>query len=312
MPTSDNIPLKINFQCYDAVEVCMAIEREGRAELQARVDERTAELKAANEHLTQTLEHLSATQDQLVEAEKMASMGALVAGVAHQINTPLGVAITAASQLRDSTRQLRSAKQREQTLDRTLERSEQFCELLNQNLERAAGLVRSFKRVAADQTNLARKDFDVMETLEPVLTSFRGQAQGSGHKLIVQNELPPGTRMTSYPAAFRQILSNLLDNALMHGLADQQEGEVRVAIRWTGDDQLQLTIADNGDGIDEETRQHLFEPFYTTRQDRGRTGLGLHGVFNLVTRLLRGTINCDGRPGEGAIFTVRIPNIESA
>ncbi|MDX1607446.1 MAG: HAMP domain-containing sensor histidine kinase, partial [Candidatus Competibacterales bacterium] len=291
----------------------LAIEREGKARLQARVDERTAELKAANDHLTQTLENPSATQEQLVEAEKMASMGALVAGVAHQINTPLGVAITAASQLQDNTRRLRSAgsaDDREQRLEATLERSEQFCDLLNQNLERAAGLVRSFKRVAADQTKVARREFDVLETLEPVLKSFRGQAQSSGHELILENELQPGTRITSYPAAFRQILTNLLDNALMHGLADRQNGEVRVSLGWSGDGQLQLTIADNGAGIDEETRAHLFEPFYTTRQDRGRTGLGLHGVFNLVTRLLRGTISCDARPGEGAVFTIRIPSVE--
>ncbi|WP_207461657.1 ATP-binding sensor histidine kinase [Azospirillum sp. SYSU D00513] len=288
--------------------------------LEAQIADRTRALSEQSEVLRRTLGEVSEaharlqqTQQQLVQSEKMAALGSLVAGVAHEINTPLGVALTAASHLSDETRRIarlveegklkRSefAEYSEMTLDST--------GLLLANIGRAADLVHGFKQVAADQTSDERREFTLDEWLEDLVHSLRPMWHRPGHSLTV--DCPPGLTLDNHPGALAQILTNLISNTLVHGFEPERTGRIAIAVTALesepGPESVEIVYTDDGAGIAPEHLPTLFDPFFTTRRSQGSTGLGLHIVYNLVAQRLGGTIRVDSRPGEGVRFTLRLP-----
>jgi signal transduction histidine kinase len=248
-------------------------------------------------------------QHQMVESEKLAALGGLVAGMAHEINTPVGIAVTAASHLVDKTDELRAAWQagsmKRSTLDRFIAGVEDAGRLILANLERSNELVQSFKQVAVDQSSEARRTFAVREYLEDILRSLRPSLKRTPH--LVEITCDPGVTITSYPGALAQVVTNLVLNSVVHGYAEGVSGRIRLSASGR-DGGVRLVYADDGRGIADDVRQRIFEPFFTTRRSSGGSGLGLHIVYNLVTQQLGGTITVTSAPGEGTEFTVDIPD----
>ncbi|UXI66836.1 two-component regulator propeller domain-containing protein [Tahibacter amnicola] len=267
--------------------------------LEARVEHRTAELRDA-------LRNLTTAQRQLVEAEKYASLGGLVAGIAHEINTPVGVSVTAASHLQEELRVLfgRTGQGPVQTgmLTRFRETANASCDIILRNLQRADELVKSFKRVAVDQTTEARRTVDLATTLHEVLIMLGPTLKKTPHK--VDLECPSGLVCDTAPGALYQIISNLVMNSLTHGFVPDTPGQVRIVVTREGE-HIVLDYADNGVGMSDNVRARVFEPFFTTRRGEGGSGLGMHIVHNLVTQLLQGDIVCHSPLGQGVRFRIR-------
>ena len=253
------------------------------------------------------LDQLQRTQGELVEAEKMASLGRLVAGVAHEVNTPLGVGVTAVSYLRA---QLAAVKARlhgvlgAEEADRVLAPIEQAGEMTENNLQRAAALVKTFKQVAVDQANPERRTIALREYLEATLQSMRPKLKPSGHR--VQLDCDPALKWTGRPDALYQVVVNLVMNSLAHAWPDGRAGNITLAAE-AAEGGVRLAYRDDGDGMAPEVAARAFEPFFTTRRGTGGTGLGLHIVYNLVTQALGGRIALATAPGEGACFTITLP-----
>jgi len=251
------------------------------AELEQRVEHRTAQLQATNQELQNTLDELRTTQQQLVEAEKMAALGGLVAGVAHEINTPIGIGFTAASWLQDMARQ--AQRDGNPLADAALESSE----LISQNLERAAQLISAFKQVSVDQSSEQQRRFEMNEYLEEILTSLQPRLKQS--EPVIEVRCPEGLMLDSYPGAYYQIFTNLIINSLIHGFDNQRGGTIEIEAS-EHDGRLTIDYRDNGAGLPAGWEHKVFEPFMTTKRNEGCTGLGMHITYNLVSQLLRGRI----------------------
>ncbi len=294
----------------DAAERLRAEEdvRQLNAELEQRVTRRTEELQDANRALHTSLDELQRAKDHLVQSEKLAALGELVAGVAHEINTPVGIGVTAASHLELKTREVgglhQGGKLKRSDLESYLKTASESAGAILSNLTRAAELIRSFKQVAVDQSTQERRTFKLKEYIDGVLLSLRPKLKKTRHQVVV--ECPDDLELDTYPGAFSQILTNLVMNSLIHAFADQEQGEIRIrAAREAGT--LELRYSDNGCGMDDAIRSRIFEPFYTTRRGQGASGLGLHIVYNLVTQFLGGRITCESAPGRGTTFILHIP-----
>ena len=278
--------------------------------LEDQVAQRTAELTSANSELTMALANLKTAQRELVESEKLASLGRLVAGVAHELNTPLGNAMTVVSALGD-----RWAKLDQMLADNTPMRRSQLEELvkdtrrgqdiLQRNVQKAADLVRDFKQVAIDQTTDSRRDFDLSQVVEDVLVMVEPSFKHTPFKIVT--DLTRELEMSSYPGALGQVLTNLLMNALVHGFEGRDEGLVRVSCRPHGNDQVELVVEDDGRGMDASVVRKIFDPFFTTKLGKGGSGLGMHIVHNIVTNVLGGQIEVQSTPGQGSRMTMLMP-----
>ncbi len=277
-------------------------------ELQQLVDGRTAELRAAKEHAESALGALQGAQRQLVEAEKMASLGGLVAGIAHEINTPIGIAVTAATHLQESSRQLvaridaRELKASE--LPAFRDNVNESMRLILGSLERALHLITSFKKVAVDQSSEQRRRFDLRGFLDDVRTALAPTYKHTSHQLDI--DCAEGIVADTYPGALFQVLTNLVHNALVHAFAEGSAGHMQVSVQADGDGFV-LRFRDDGIGMAETVAARAFEPFFTTRRGSGGSGLGLHVVFNLVTQMLGGRIELHTAPGAGCEFVLRLP-----
>ncbi len=282
--------------------------RELNEELEQRVEARTIELQEANLALQESLGILRKAQEQLVQSEKMASLGGLVAGVAHEINTPVGVGVTAASYLHQRTlgvKQLyEQGNMKRSDLMGYLNTASESTEMILGNLLRAADQVKSFKQVAVDQTNDEKRFFNLKLYLDGVLFSLRPKLKRTKHTITVN--CPENLEFESSPGAFSQILTNLVMNSLVHGFEQQEQGQIVLDVS-TDKNVLQLHYQDNGCGMTEDVRAKIFEPFYTTKRAQGGTGLGLHIVFNVVTQCLNGNIVCKSAPNQGTSFLITIP-----
>ena len=254
------------------------------------------------------LEERKQAELQLIQSEKMAALGSLVAGVAHEINTPLGVSITASSFLAVTATTFSEKFQRGELTRSEFERFmadlKQVGESIHTNLARAADLISSFKQISADQASEQRRKFALKEYLQEALISLH--FQWKNRAIDVQIEGDNQQTLDSYPGAIVQIVSNLLSNSLLHAYAKDEAGTITLTVENRGASVL-LTFADNGAGIPPEIVNRIFEPFFTTKRGRGGTGLGLHIVFNLVTSLLGGVIACQSTPGQGTRFTMLLP-----
>ena len=277
-------------------------------ELEERVTTRTAELAKANKELQTALGNLRQAQGQLVMSEKLAALGGLVAGVAHEINTPVGVALSATSTMAEKNRILSelfaTGEMKRSDLTEYLEATREGVEMSLLNLNRASDLIRSFKMVAADQVSESRRSFNVREYVGQVLLSLRPKLKKTPHRVeVVCDE---DLVVESYPGAFSQILTNFIVNSLTHAYDEGQAGLIRIEV-VKNDGMLTLTYSDDGRGIAPEAQDRIFEPFYTTARAKGSTGLGLHIVFNIVTVTLGGTVTCCSAVGHGTTFQVRMP-----
>ncbi len=265
-------------------------------------------LRDKNFVLQATLENLRLAQDELVRKEKLASLGALVAGVAHEINTPIGVAITAASHLQDQVRHISKLRHAGKLTANDLAEFEpaaiESASMVLRNLQRADELIRSFKQVAVDQSSDQKRSFQLKEYIEEIMQSLRPKFRTTRHKFII--ECPDDIVLDSYPAAIYQTLVNLVMNSLLHGFEHIEEGEIRIDVS-VKDQSVILVYSDNGCGMPEEVRSQIFDPFFTTRRGRGGTGLGMHIVFNLVTQALKGRIEVVSTEGKGAQTTICLP-----
>ncbi|MDP3857644.1 MAG: ATP-binding protein [Stagnimonas sp.] len=275
-------------------------ERE-RAHLTESLHRQVQETQAA-------LEELRRTQDRLVQSEKMASLGVLVAGVAHEINTPVGIAVTAASHLLDRIAVLSAAisdgsLKRSQLLD-TLATGKQSAELVMSNLSRAAELIHSFKQVAVDQSSPERREVELDVYLQELVASLAPRLKPTPHRLELL--CPPGLRLSTVPGALSQVVSNLVLNSLTHAYGEGEAGHLRLLVeREEGG--VFLCYADDGRGIAAEVLPKIFDPFFTTRRGSGGSGLGLHIVYNLVTQTLGGRIAVESEPGRGVRFLIHLP-----
>lgn len=277
-------------------------------ELEERVRLRTGELAAANQELTQALDRLSQAQTQLIQSEKMAALGVLVAGVSHEINTPVGISVTAVSFLEEKAREARnlyaSGKITRADFQEFLDTVDTSTRIVGGNLARASELIRSFKLVAVDQSSEEKRVFNLKRYLDEILVSLRPRLKRTRH--MVEVVCDEALEIDSFPGAFYQILVNFVMNSLVHAFPEGFEGRMAVrAARENG--KLVLTYSDNGSGMDEHTRARVFEPFFTTSRKSGGSGLGLSIVYNLVTRTLGGKIEVASEPDKGTTFTVTVP-----
>lgn len=249
-----------------------------------------------------------ATQAELMRSEKMAALGRLVAGVAHEVNTPVGLGVSVASFLDQKTSKLHAAYQAgtvtHEDFEEYLETARESCASLLANLRRAASLVRSFKLVAVDQSAEQRRPFNVRGYIDEVLTSLRPKLKKTRHSVSV--DCPEDLVFTSDPGVLSQILTNLVENSLVHGFDGWDEGHIEVQVK-VDNSVLVMIYSDDGKGMAADQLEKIFEPFFTTRMGQGGSGLGMHVVYNLVTQTLDGHIRCDSAPDKGMTVTIRLP-----
>jgi predicted ATPase/signal transduction histidine kinase len=273
------------------------------ATLDAKVVERTAQLNDKIEELIQT-------RQELVQSEKMASLGRLVAGFAHELNTPLGVAVGTASTLHDNADAIDQLLEQEEVdeddLVSTLSTVKDAANLTLSNLKRASGLVNSFKRTAIDQSSEEARPFEVKAAIDDVLTTLHTQFRQTD--IEIQVDCPDDLSIVSVPGTLEQVLTNLMMNSLIHGFSEGKDaGRIQIAVQLLNGNQLHLEYSDTGKGLVQETEEKIFEPFFTTHRTHGGSGLGLYVCYNLVTTQLHGTITCDSTPGQGVRFVIDYP-----
>lgn len=281
--------------------------------LEHKVQERTLALADRNSQLQQTLERLSKSQAQLVEREKMASLGELVAGVAHEINTPVGIGITATSMLRGESQHIREVmaqgKLSQRQFNEFLTTVEEGTEITWRNLERAAELIRSFKQVAVDQSSEAVRQFDLYGYFAEVINSLKPKLKRGNHQVLLEGDHE--LLVNAQPGHFAQLLTNLVMNSLIHGFDGMDNGviQIRLTLQEQFGEQglIRLEYSDNGHGISGDNLRKLFVPFFTTRRNYGGSGLGTHIVYNIVTHALHGSINATSEVGKGLSYLIEFP-----
>ena len=253
--------------------------------------------------------HASETQRYLIETERLAALGSLVAGVAHEISSPIGTSLTVASTLAnrsaDFTDQIGSGQMRRAQLAEFADGCRTAAEQLVANLQRAGGLVQSFKQVAVDRSSDDRRAFDLKLATEQVSASVRARLLKSQSSLAI--EMPSDIIMDSFPGPYGQVLTNLIFNAVTHGFTNGPGGQMLIKAHRAGSDQVEITFSDDGGGIPEDVQRHVFDPFFTTRRAQGSTGLGLYIVHNLVTQQLGGRITLVSAPGKGTTICLTLP-----
>jgi signal transduction histidine kinase len=254
-----------------------------------------------------TYEILNAAQEQLVEAEKMAALGNLVAGVAHEINTPVGICVTAASRLDSKTKEFAevftSGQMKRKDLADYLGTAEEGMKILMNNLTRAADLVQGFKRVAVEQSSETKRVFELKTYLEETILALKPEFKNKPYEIVLDAET---IEINGYAGAFSQILTNLVMNSLIHGFKGRDSGQIVVQTR-TRNKNLVLTYTENGNGMTKEVLNQIYEPFFTTNRDGGGTGLGMNIVYNLAVQKLGGKLTAESEPGKGVKFVFEIP-----
>lgn len=288
-----------------------ALLRQSNDALEARVQQRTQHLEEVNAELNHAMLRLHATQDELVQSGKMAALGSMVAGVAHELNTPVGNARLVATTLLDRslalTTMLAGERISRREVDQIAKDFQNAAEIIDKSLGRAADLVRSFKQVASDQTSNQRRRFKLSDVVRENELLLSPRLHKAGVTLTV--DVPPELEMDSFPGDLGQVITNLVDNAVLHAYADRPGGGVDLRAVQQGDDVVRITITDQGHGMDSATMGRIFDPFFTTRMGRGGTGLGLSIVYSIVSKSLGGKISVASVPGSGTSFTLELAQV---
>lgn len=282
--------------------------RELNTDLERRVARRTGELSAANIELAASVENFRTAQKQLVQSEKLAALGNLVAGIAHELNTPIGNAVTVSSTLLDHHRQISGQLQTGLTrssLKTFIDTLGEAASILDRNLHRAAELIGNFRQIAVDQASYQRRTFDLREAVEEVRLVMTPAIRKSPVEL--KNEVPEGILMDGYPGPLTQALMILVNNSLIHAFDGRECGSIRIEATVPLSGNVRLRFSDDGAGIPAENLGRIFEPFFTTRLGQGGSGLGLHVLFNLVTGLLGGRVVVNSDHGIGTEFDFDLP-----
>ncbi len=268
-----------------------------------------ADLREANGRLQSSLTALERAQSQLLESEKMASLGGLVAGITHDVSTPLGISITAASFLRDQMQTMNAALTErtltQHQLQEFLAAGSDAMQLLENNLARASDLIGSFKQVAVDQTSESIREFNLKKYLQDVIQSLRPRWKNTQHQ--IELDCADNISIVAPAGAFAQIFTNLMVNSLLHGFESQAKGQIRIVVKALDDNQLEFTYSDNGKGLTAEQMEKLFDPFFTTKRQQGGSGLGAHIIRNLVIQTLHGSITANSEVGNGLTYRFVIP-----
>jgi PAS domain S-box-containing protein len=281
------------------------------ASLEHRVAERTDALNLVNQELRQTMENLQRAQEELIESAKLASLGSMVAGISHELNTPLGNAITSASSLSEALqsmqRDMAAGTLKKSALEVFFQRAAEGVDLTLRSVQRAAVLVTSFKKVAADQESERRREFDLAQTISDVIETMRAGLRNQQIELVL--DLESGIAMDGFPGPLGQMVMNLLDNARKHAFDGRAGKTITVVVRGRGPDKALLEVHDNGNGISPKNVGHIFDPFFTTKMGQGGTGLGLSVSHRIVSKVLGGKISVDSEEGLGTKFRVVLPRI---
>jgi signal transduction histidine kinase len=269
------------------------------------------ELRASKEKAESALLELNTAQQNLIDAERLAALGGLVAGVAHEVNNPIGISLTVASSFarRAETfeQELRTEPLRRSKLDEFVKTSRDAAGQLVANLHRAGELIQSFKQVAVDRSHAERRQFNLSEATDQIVASLKPVLKKAAITLSV--DVPEGLFIDGYPGSYGQILTNLFLNAANHAFADGRSGAITIQARARGSDDVEIIFADNGAGMTPDVQRQAFDPFFTTRRNEGGTGLGLHIVYNLVTQQLGGRMMLESRLGQGTTFRIIMPKI---
>ncbi|SDG73490.1 MULTISPECIES: two-component regulator propeller domain-containing protein [unclassified Duganella] len=252
---------------------------------------------------------LQDAQQQLVEREKLAALGSLVAGVAHELNTPIGNSLVIASTLEDKTTEIEMMNNgstlRRSDLRNFIDAAREASTLLMRSLRNAAELVNSFKQVAVDQASAKRRQFNLHQASQEIVMTMKNQVRKAGHQIVL--EMPDDIVLDSFPGPYGQVIINLINNALLHAFEGREGGEMRMWAVQLGSDRVRIVFEDNGKGIPVEHQARIFDPFFTTKLGQGGNGLGLSITYNIVTSLLDGTIRVDSAVGIGTRFTIDLP-----
>jgi signal transduction histidine kinase len=270
------------------------------------------ELRASKERAEQALLELREAQQSLVDAERLAALGGLVAGVAHEVNNPIGISLTVASSLDGRCKAfadgLRSdTPLRRSQLEEFIHRNRDAAQQLVANLQRAAELIQSFKQVAVDRSHAERREFDLLEATDQIVASLRPVLRKARVTALI--DVPQGIVLDSYPGSYGQVLTNLFLNAIHHAFPDDREGAIAITAKSVDDQQVEISVADNGVGMTPDVQRQAFDPFFTTRRSAGGTGLGLHIVYNLVTQQLGGRLTLESKPGHGTTLRMVLPRL---
>ncbi|MBD0383051.1 sensor histidine kinase [Paenibacillus sedimenti] len=263
------------------------------------------------QELQDVLNTLQRTQDKLIQSEKMGALGGLVAGVSHEINTPIGIGVTAVSYLDQKTKQFQTlfetGKMKKSDLELFMSVVQETNAMVQSNLERASSLVRSFKQISVDQSVEVKRSFQTKEYLEGIILSLKPTLKKT--KLRVHVDCDDSLILYTYPGALSQIITNLVMNSLNHAYAPDEEGNLSLRV-IDHEDRITLAYTDDGKGMNQEVLEQIFDPFFTTSRGKGGTGLGMNIVYNLVTQTLGGTISCSSALGKGSLFEIEIPKEE--
>lgn len=283
--------------------------KQSNDELEERVSKRTSELAKTNRNLETAHAELKRTQAELIQREKMASLGALIAGVSHEMNTPLGNSLTVSTYMMNELikfeDELANSKLTKSRLKEFNEQLHSGLDLLQRSLDRAIEQVAHFKQVSVDQTSDQRRVFDLGAIISGNIAILDPQFKHTPHRIVV--DIAPGYMVDSYPGAVGQVITNLVLNSLIHGFSSEVQGVVAISAQSGGNQNVILTVADNGKGIPKKNLHRVFDPFFTTRMGQGGSGLGLNIVFNIVTSTLGGSVEVSSEEGVRTVFTISLP-----
>ncbi|MEA3289544.1 MAG: hybrid sensor histidine kinase/response regulator [Campylobacterota bacterium] len=261
-----------------------------------------------NKELEQKIEYIEQTQQKLIESEKMAALGSLVAGVAHEVNTPLGLAITSNSILEDECEKIenlyRSNTIKKSDLEKFIENVKEASKLLSSNLNRAATLIKSFKQISVDQSSEEKRNFNLKEYIQEIFETYHSQIKKQS--LILDINCSESISLNSYPGALSQVISNLIQNSLTHAFDKKDEGKISLNVEDKGKEVI-IVFSDDGKGLEPSIKEKVFEPFITTKRNEGGSGLGMNIIYNLIHEKLQGDIKIESIKDQGTIITINIP-----
>lgn len=284
-------------------------QRRLQASLEEKVNQRTTALKEANQELIQTLEKLHQFQRQMVQNEKMASLGDMVAGVAHEVNTPIGLGVTASTMMLDRLNSLEKEFEgkslKASTLSKFISEGQENLNIIYRNLNRAAELISSFKQVAVDQSTENSRVFSFAQLMDEILLSMRPKLKKLHHNINLH--CADNLFIETKAGPINQIMINLIMNSIIHGFEFVETGQIDIYVEMVGEGKISIVYKDNGKGIPEHLRKRIFDPFVTTKRGQGGSGLGMHLVYNLVTQALNGSISITSEESQGVEFQIIFP-----